>query len=190
MDLQSKIFTGASIVLHDKERSEETIQKLAALPAVKRFWRLRSYQQPEYTVEWSGNVPDGRARELMRRQNAAANDTFSPHVMTQVNQLRDEGIRGKGIKIAVVDSGVSTSSFPPQRAPVLGAFDLTLGPPPCSRLTGSTRPWVAASDRAAWSRLDTTWSATTTMAIARAPPCPTPTPWTAAVTEHVSTAPP
>ncbi|KLU90351.1 minor extracellular protease vpr [Magnaporthiopsis poae ATCC 64411] len=106
MDLNSKLFTGASIILHDKERCEETIQKVAALPAVRRVWPVMRYQPPEYTVEWSGNVPDAQSRELMRRQNAAANDTFSPHVMTQVNQLRDAGIRGKGIKIAIVDSGV------------------------------------------------------------------------------------
>lgn len=34
-------------------------------------------------------------------------DTFTPHVMTQVDMLRADGITGKGVKIAVIDTGVS-----------------------------------------------------------------------------------
>ncbi|KAL8383386.1 hypothetical protein RB595_006913 [Gaeumannomyces hyphopodioides] len=106
MDLRSKIFTGASIVFHDKEHVDETAEKVAALPAVKRMWPVRRYSIPEYKVEWAGNLPDAQSRELMRRQGSAGNDTFSPHVMTQVNQLRDKGVTGKGIKVAVIDSGI------------------------------------------------------------------------------------
>ncbi|KAL8409759.1 hypothetical protein RB594_008006 [Gaeumannomyces avenae] len=106
MDLRSKVFTGASIVFHDKDRIEETAEKVAALPAVKRIWPVRRYRIPEYKVEWAGNLPDAQSRELLRRQGSAGNDTFSPHVMTQVDQLRNKGVTGKGIKVAVIDSGI------------------------------------------------------------------------------------
>lgn len=39
--------------------------------------------------------------------NAYANNTFSPHVMVQADKLHAKGITGKGIKIAVIDTGVS-----------------------------------------------------------------------------------
>lgn len=40
----------------------------------------------------------------------ATADTFSPHVMTQVDRLRSQGVVGEGIKVAVVDTGVSRPS--------------------------------------------------------------------------------
>lgn len=42
-----------------------------------------------------------------RAVNISVADTFTPHVMTQVDLLRADGITGKGVKIAVVDTGVS-----------------------------------------------------------------------------------
>lgn len=44
------------------------------------------------------------------RARQAAMDTFSPHAMTQVDRLRNQGVVGKGIKVAVVDTGVRKSS--------------------------------------------------------------------------------
>ncbi len=56
-------------------------------------------------------------KELQARYAPAANstntkrqdnpDTFTYHLATQVDKLRDAGIRGQGIKIAVIDTGVS-----------------------------------------------------------------------------------
>lgn len=36
-------------------------------------------------------------------------DIVSPHAMSQVDLLFKEGVTGKGMKIAVIDSGVSSS---------------------------------------------------------------------------------
>ncbi len=83
------------------------------MPQVKQMWPVKRYHIPEYEVLWTGEATAGD--EITRR---AAQDTFSPHVMTQVNKLKDKGLTGQGIKVAVVDTGVSRSSHPPpQRSP-------------------------------------------------------------------------
>ncbi|KAG9050740.1 hypothetical protein FS837_002684 [Tulasnella sp. UAMH 9824] len=41
-----------------------------------------------------------------KNKNAHALDSFAPHVMTGVDKLHAEGIFGKGIRVAVIDSGV------------------------------------------------------------------------------------
>ncbi len=113
MDLNFKLFNGASIQFHDQERANESASRVAAMPAVKQIWPVRRYHLPDHEVLWTGEAsPDD---EITKR---AAADTFSPHVMTQVNQLRDKGVTGEGIKIAVVDTGVS--SEPSRRAAATG----------------------------------------------------------------------
>jgi subtilisin family serine protease len=103
MDLDFQLFKGASIQFKDVANAAERAEQVAALPAVKNLWPVHMYSIPEHTVH---SVGAPGAAEYQKRADAA-NDTFTPHVMTQVNKLRDEGITGKGIKIAVVDTGVS-----------------------------------------------------------------------------------
>lgn len=72
-------------------------------------WPLKLYNVPTYTVDWVAGedaLADNSKGEAAAAARQAATDTFSPHVMTQVNQLRDEGVVGEGIKVAVVDTGV------------------------------------------------------------------------------------
>lgn len=76
-------------------------------PAVVNMWPVHAYDMPSPKVEWIGS-PEPSAPTLSRR--AVANETmkdFSPHVMTQVDKLHEEGITGKGLRIAVIDTGVS-----------------------------------------------------------------------------------
>ena len=73
------------------------------MPQVKQMWPVKRYHIPEYEVHWTGDL--GPGDQVMKR---AASDTFSPHLMTQVNQLREKGFTGEGIKIAIVDTGVSS----------------------------------------------------------------------------------
>ncbi|KAG9032752.1 hypothetical protein FS837_002643 [Tulasnella sp. UAMH 9824] len=42
----------------------------------------------------------------LKNKNAHALDSFGPHVMTGVDKLHTEGIFGKGIRVALIDSGV------------------------------------------------------------------------------------
>ncbi|TLS31204.1 hypothetical protein PpBr36_02178 [Pyricularia pennisetigena] len=105
MDLKFELFKGASIQFHDSDHVEETASKIAGMPSIKRMWPQRQYKIPDYQVSWAGNMPDAQANAVMRRQSDG-NDTFTPHLMTQVNQLRNKGFVGKGVKVAVIDSGV------------------------------------------------------------------------------------
>ncbi|KAG9022637.1 hypothetical protein FS837_006245, partial [Tulasnella sp. UAMH 9824] len=46
-----------------------------------------------------------RSRQF-KNKNAHALDSFAPHVMTGVDKLHAEGIFGKGIRVAIIDTGV------------------------------------------------------------------------------------
>lgn len=107
MDLNYKLFKGASIQFKDLEKAEDTAAQVANMPAVKNMWPVKLYSVPTHTVHSTGD--DSTGAFTKRQAAGAGNDTFTPHVMTQVNQLRDKGITGKGIKIAVIDTGVSES---------------------------------------------------------------------------------
>ncbi|KAK3985225.1 putative protease [Cladorrhinum sp. PSN332] len=100
-DLRFKLFKGASIQFKDTKNAEEQAAKVAKLPTVKRIYPVRRYPSPQHTVLSTGDA----AQEFVKRQEAG-NDTFSTHVMTQVNKFRDAGITGKGVKIAVIDTGI------------------------------------------------------------------------------------
>ena len=103
MDLNFKLFKGVSIKFKDVETAEESAAQLAESPAVKNVWQVKLFPSPQHTVHSTGGV----AGNALSRRQAGGDDTFSPHVMTQVDQLRAKGITGKGIKIAVIDTGVS-----------------------------------------------------------------------------------
>lgn len=103
MDLDYKLFRGASIQFKDIENAADRAEQVAAMPAVKNLWPVHMYSVPKHTVH---SVGSPGAAEFKKRADAK-NDTFTPHLMTQVNKLRDEGITGKGIKIAIIDTGVS-----------------------------------------------------------------------------------
>ena len=47
---------------------------------------------------------DGRS---WRRRRDLSKDDSIPHIMTQVDKLRAKGLTGKGVKVAVIDTGVS-----------------------------------------------------------------------------------
>lgn len=82
--------------------AESDANILLSLPSVKNIWPNYLYALPETQVIWTGNPDTG----VVAKRQADSNDTFSPHVMTQVDQLRAKGIVGEGIKIAVIDTGI------------------------------------------------------------------------------------
>lgn len=102
-DLRFKLFKGASIQFKDTKNAEKQAAKVAQMPTVKRIYPVRRYPSPQHTVLSTGDA----ALEFVKRQDGGGNDTFSTHLMTQVNKFRDAGITGKGIKIGVIDTGVS-----------------------------------------------------------------------------------
>ncbi|KAI1495697.1 peptidase S8/S53 domain-containing protein [Biscogniauxia marginata] len=111
MDLNSRFFKGASFKVRDSGSHEQQLflNKLRDKPPVKNAWPVRIVKlgMPQPTA--AGQV---RTRSLLSstapplKRQAAENDTFSPHVMTQVDRLRAEGVTGKGFRVAIVDSGI------------------------------------------------------------------------------------
>ena len=111
MKLDYKLFKGVSVQLDNVEKAHEKAMKIASNPAVVNMWPVHAYDMPNPKVEWIGN-PQESAPVLSRRADdgSVVNETmkdFSPHVMTQVDKLHEEGITGKGLRIAVIDTGVS-----------------------------------------------------------------------------------
>ncbi|KAI1312075.1 peptidase S8/S53 domain-containing protein [Xylaria venustula] len=105
MNFESSLFRGASIQFHDKESAADEAAALTDLASVKRVWPTRLYDLPKDEVVWTGKTKDASAAHSAIKR-AVANDTFSPHVMTQVDKLRAKGKIGKGIKIGVIDTGI------------------------------------------------------------------------------------
>lgn len=109
MHLNHKLFKGVSVQLHDSETAHETAKKLASIASVKRSWPIRMHTFPKYEgVTQVGDISAQNANGIKRRDNVTSPDTFTPHLLTQVDKLHALGITGKGVKIAIVDSGVGT----------------------------------------------------------------------------------
>ncbi|KAG6268493.1 hypothetical protein E4U49_007240 [Claviceps purpurea] len=106
MKLEFELFNGLSFQLHDLKTDKEKLAKYAAMPAVKAVHPVIVYDIPKPKIEWI--APNGSSFQNSGLASRAEGgpDTFSPHVMTQVDILRAKGITGKGIKVAVIDSGI------------------------------------------------------------------------------------
>ncbi|KAG5987990.1 hypothetical protein E4U52_006998 [Claviceps spartinae] len=107
MKLEFELFNGLSFQLHDLKIAKQKVAKYAAMPAVKAVHPVIVYDMPNPKIEWI--APNGSTFEQSGLASRAEGgpDTFSTHVMTQVDKLRAKGITGKGIKVAVVDTGVT-----------------------------------------------------------------------------------
>ncbi|KAI1360511.1 peptidase S8/S53 domain-containing protein [Xylaria arbuscula] len=101
----SSVFKGVSIQFHDTATAEDEAAALEGLASVKRVWANRLYDLPKDDIIWTGKNKDASvAHAAVKRQSL--NDTFSPHLMTQVDKLRAKGVIGSGIKIGVIDTGI------------------------------------------------------------------------------------
>ncbi|KAG6058284.1 hypothetical protein E4U17_000185 [Claviceps sp. LM77 group G4] len=85
------IFTGAVI-----ETSTENVDSLRQVPGVTNVWPVQSF-----------SIPRSFAFDRPRINDEGRN--FSVHQWTGVSQLHERGIKGKGTKIAIVDTGVDYS---------------------------------------------------------------------------------
>lgn len=106
-EFNSKVFKGVAVDFTDVKNAEQTAAKVAANRRVKNIWPIRSHPIPRDIIHSTGTKAAETAAALLKRQAGAnTTDTYSTHLQTQVNRLRDAGIKGKGIKIGVVDTGV------------------------------------------------------------------------------------
>ena len=107
-EFNSKIFKGVAVDFADVKNAEVTAAKVADNRRVKNVWPIRSHPLPRDIIHSTGTKAEQVASAFARRQAGGnTTDTYSTHLQTQVNKLRDAGIRGKGIRVAVVDTGVS-----------------------------------------------------------------------------------
>lgn len=91
----SKVFYGISVQLYNTTMTEHEMEQM---PGVSRVWPVEVTTQP---VE----LQTVQQPENQRRDNSAPWN----HIMTQVDKLHAAGFTGTGIRIAVVDTGVSPS---------------------------------------------------------------------------------
>ncbi|KAK7952821.1 uncharacterized protein PG986_008549 [Apiospora aurea] len=96
------LFKGATVQFKNLEAASQLAAEMLAMPMVKQMWPNRQMKSPSDKVVWASHLSN--QTQIDKRQDT--NDTFSPHVMTQVDKLRAKGITGKGVKIAIVDSGI------------------------------------------------------------------------------------
>ncbi|KAK7425744.1 hypothetical protein QQZ08_007719 [Neonectria magnoliae] len=105
VEFNYKLFKGVSIQFNDVKKADDLAANLAALPAIKNMWPVQVYGIPKPRIEWTG-TPGLEHSMRKRASNESSEDTFAPHVMIQVDKLRAEGITGKGVKLAVIDTGI------------------------------------------------------------------------------------
>ncbi|KAL0932334.1 Minor extracellular protease vpr 12 [Colletotrichum truncatum] len=103
MKLSYSLFKGASIQFNDLDTAEERAALMGKLPSVKNIYPVKTYSIPKPEIVWTGE--QGREYIDIKRRDEGA-DVFSTHVMTQVDKLRADGVTGKGIKVAVIDTGI------------------------------------------------------------------------------------
>ncbi|KAI9148487.1 Minor extracellular protease vpr [Paramyrothecium foliicola] len=106
--LNYKLFNGLSIQLRNVETAQEMVGQLSNLSTVKNVWPVRLISRPDPEVIWTGTL-DEMKQHGSKSQDINNTEPYSPHAMSQIDRLHAEGITGKGIKIAVIDSGVDYS---------------------------------------------------------------------------------
>lgn len=92
-------FHGVSFNLHDD--TAETLESIQSMGAVKKVWPVHLYSHTSMRREHF-EAFDRRAIQQKRDEV----DTYSTHVMGNVDKLHDEGHFGTGITIGIVDTGV------------------------------------------------------------------------------------
>ncbi|KAJ0329893.1 hypothetical protein COL5a_003721 [Colletotrichum fioriniae] len=107
-DFNFTLFKGLSVQFHDVKNAAQHASAILDMPGIKSVWPVQAYDLPQHDVLWSGGSQSSSSATTEREsvRQVSANDSFSTHVMTQVDKLRNEGIVGSGIRVAVIDTGV------------------------------------------------------------------------------------
>ncbi|KAH8170202.1 subtilase family protein [Sarocladium implicatum] len=101
-----ELFHGASVQLQtdDEDSTDGSARLLSEYKSVKRAWPVRRHSLPDTRIHWTGNDTETFSSKRDNKNETSA--PYSPHVMTQVDRLHQEGYTGKGITIALLDTGV------------------------------------------------------------------------------------
>ncbi|TEA18299.1 Minor extracellular protease vpr [Colletotrichum sidae] len=116
MDLNYRFFKGVSFQVKDSSAAHHDVslfrrQLSESSTRVRNVWPVKTIKLhlPPVNEEPTTTEPEEPSTRAKRQDGAPSNstkDTFSPHLMTQVDKLREQGITGKGVRVAIVDSGV------------------------------------------------------------------------------------
>ncbi|KAH8923038.1 subtilisin-like protein [Atractiella rhizophila] len=111
-----KLFHGASISFGDGVTQAE----ISSLDGVKKVWPVRYYTPHDYESRKHHYDNKNKKRHHRLAENAMLkkraykpppasvykNDKFAPHVQVGADKLHEQGILGKGVKVAIVDTGI------------------------------------------------------------------------------------
>ncbi|KAL7951248.1 peptidase S8/S53 domain-containing protein [Trichoderma barbatum] len=89
------------------ETEVDNVDTLSAVPGVANVWPMKT-------------VPMASAMQRVKAAPESKNHNYSVHQWTGVDQLHAQGIRGKGVTIAMIDTGVDYT----HEAVVAGGYDL------------------------------------------------------------------
>lgn len=108
----STLFHGASFHVRNASSHDHAglFASMKTRAQVKAIWPIRTVSL-NVGKPAPHDVPlpasSSGARSIHRRTVAnETTDTFSPHLMTQIDKLHAQGVTGKGFRIAIVDSGI------------------------------------------------------------------------------------
>ncbi|KAG5966304.1 hypothetical protein E4U57_002894 [Claviceps arundinis] len=104
MVLDYKLFRGLSFQFHDIQAAERRSKEIAAMAAVKQMWPVKLVSRQAIGDALVLGTPQDS--KVTVGGDILPKDTFVPHMMTQVDKLRAKGITGKGVKVALIDSGI------------------------------------------------------------------------------------
>lgn len=109
MDLSFRFFKGVSFQVKPSDSSSshtdsDVLTQITGNAKVASVWPVQS-SMPQIPVTESPSVSANVETRHVKRQDQAE-DTFSPHVMIQIDRLHAEGLTGKGVQVAIIDSGV------------------------------------------------------------------------------------
>ncbi|KAF3916558.1 Cucumisin [Dactylellina cionopaga] len=102
LDQETNIFNGVSFDLED-----DTVENRAKINSWGEVVQLSPVRLYDAAAPVAKRVTRDVARAISKRAAAGAvTDTYPPHVQGGVDRLHAEGFSGKGIRIAVVDTGI------------------------------------------------------------------------------------
>lgn len=107
MDLSFRFFKGVSFSIDpttSTTNNSDVVAQIKKHSAVGSIWPVRStkLQMPE--TQLPSDTTNSTAQHTKRQTQEK--QPFSPHVMTQIDRLHAEGVTGKGVQVAIIDSGV------------------------------------------------------------------------------------
>lgn len=123
-EFNSRIFKGVAVEFNDGKNIDEMAFQLTGNRQVKQVWPIRSYPLlSDDMVTLIDTDADDFSTIAKRQASGDSTDTFSTHVQTQVNKLTDAGIRGEGVRIGIIDTGVcilynTSTRLPPYSPPI------------------------------------------------------------------------